>query len=199
MNVYEQAEALLRARLVTATGKVRRNVEACVALGIWLLRQHGPAGEGRAFWVPRRELAGSWRFQDQVGLTSSQIRTARDALVEAGLLVLIEAGERGEGDAKHSPNVYELGPEFALFFPKTLSAQAEVATKTPGKPGIPLFVATCDRLPIGRPVIRKPPRPKDLHKALLEDHLRELARLPPPLPTLSRAALSSNYLLRGWR
>jgi hypothetical protein len=34
--------------------------------------------------------------------------------------------------------------------------------------------------------------------ALLEDRLQELARLPPPVP-LSKAALSSNYLLRGWR
>ena len=199
MNVYEQAEALLRARLVTAAGKVRRNAEACVALGIWLLRRHGPHGAGRQFWVPRLELARSWRFQEQVGLTASQIRTARNVLVEVGLLTLIEAGERREGEAKHAPNVFEIGPEFALLFPKTLSAQEEVATKTPGRPGVPLFVATCDRLPVGRPVIRKPPRPKDLHKALLEDRLQELARSPTPLPTLSRAALSSNYLLRGWR
>ncbi len=187
MNVYEQAETLLRARLVTAAGKVRRNAEACVALGIWLLRRHGPAGEGRAFWVPRRELAGSWRFQDQVGLTSSQIRTARDALVEAGLLVLIEAGERGEGDAKHSPNVYELGPEFALLFPKTPGTEGELAPKSPGKPGTLLFGATSDRLLLGRPVVRKPPRPQNLHKAVLEDHLRVLASMPPPV--LSPAAL----------
>ena len=198
MNVYEQAEALLRARLVTATGKVRRNAEACVALGLWLLRRHGPHGAGRQFWVPRLELARNWRFQDQVGLTASQIRTARDVLVEVGLLTLIEPGERGEGDAKHAPTVFAIGPEFALLFPKTLSAQAEVATKIPGRPGIPLFVATCDRLPVGRPVIRKPPRPKDLHKALLEDRLQDLMRLPPPKP-LSREALRSNYLLRGWR
>ena len=31
MNVYEQAEALLRARLVTAAGKVRRNAEAVIS------------------------------------------------------------------------------------------------------------------------------------------------------------------------
>ena len=153
MNVYEQAEALLRARLVTAAGKVRRNAEACVALGLWLLRRHGPHGAGRQFWVPRLELARNWRFQDQVGLTASQIRTARDVLVEVGLLTLIEPGERGEGDAKHAPNVFAIGPEFALLFPKTLGVKAEVATKTPGKPGIPLFVATCGRLPVGRPVI----------------------------------------------
>jgi hypothetical protein len=148
--------------------------------------------------VPRLELAKSWRFQDQVGLTASQIRAARDVLIEVGLLSLIQAGERGEGDAKHAPNVFAIGPEFALLFPKTHGTKREVATKFPGKPGTPLFVATCDRPLIGRPVQRKTPRPKDLHKALLEDRLQDLMRLPPPKP-LSREALSSNYLLRGWR
>ena len=49
MNVYEQAEALLRARLVTAACKVRRNAEACVALVLLLLRRHRPHGAGRQF------------------------------------------------------------------------------------------------------------------------------------------------------
>ena len=198
MNVYEQAEALLRARLVTAAGKVRRNAEACVALGLWLLRRHGPHGAGRQFWVPRLELARSWRFQDQVGLTASQIRTARDVLIEVGLLTLIQAGERGEGEAKHAPNVFEIGPDFARLFPKTDGSQQEVATKSQKRSETPLFVATCDRPLVGRPVARRAPRPQDLHRALLEDRLQELARLPLPVP-LSKAALSSNYLLRGWR
>ncbi len=198
MDIYEQAEALLRARLVTAAGKVRRNAEACVALGLWLLRRHGPHGAGRRFWVPRLELARSWRFQDQVGLTASQIRTARDVLIEVGLLTLIQAGERGEGEAKHAPNVFAIGPDFALLFPKTDSTQHEVATKSQKRSETPLFVATCDRPLVGRPVKRRAPRPNDLHKALLEDRLQDLMRQPPPKP-LSKAALSSNYLLRGWR
>ncbi len=180
MNIYEQAEALLRARLVTATGKVRRNAEACVKLGLWLLRRHGPYGAGRQFWVPRLELARSWRFQEQVGLTASQIRTARDVLIEVGLLALIQAGERGEGEAKHAPNVFEIGPEFALFFPKTDATKHEVATKSQKRSETLLFVATCDRLPVGRPVRRKPLRPQDLNKAILEDRLRVLAAMPPP-------------------
>jgi hypothetical protein len=37
MNVYAKAEAMIRARAAT-----RRNLEACVTLGLWVLRTHGP-------------------------------------------------------------------------------------------------------------------------------------------------------------
>src|SRR5918997_5548520 len=71
MDIYEQAEALLRARLVTTAGKVRRNAEACVALGLWLLRRHGPCGAGRQFWVPRLELARNWRVLGPGGVAGA--------------------------------------------------------------------------------------------------------------------------------
>ena len=80
MSVWEKVEACLR-RLLAG----RKNADACVRLGMWLLRQHGPY-QGRMFPVPRRELAADERFARQCGLTASQIRTAVDALIEIGLL-----------------------------------------------------------------------------------------------------------------
>ncbi len=166
MNVYERSEALLRARL-----SARRNREACVLLGLWLLRKHGPygGGVGRVFAIPRIELAADARFQAQVGLTPARIRGAIVALLEAGLIRIAQASERisyRPGLVRNTPTQYELGPDFALFFPVARMKVTEDGGRAP------LFVATWKN-PLPRPMRLRPPRPTDLKEALEKQQAAE--------------------------
>lgn len=165
MSVYERVEAMIRERLAGRRGDFR---ERCVRLGLWLVRRHGPYGRAK-FGVPPKELGkdkkredrGDEQFIRQVGLTYSQIRTAVQALIEAGLLERTSP-LRQQRYRKDPPTEFKLGSTFAILFPVAQSAAAraaaqyKVARSAPNlsrnlKAGriqnkAPLTVASCDDL-----------------------------------------------------